>query len=184
MREVKAQCRCINIRTLLFYVVSKNLLQSIVKQVGCSVISCASVTLVNIYTSHEVCVDILRQLLNDMNALVVFAFSINDFYCFVFANQRTLITNLTTHFTIERSLVKYKFKECILLLSHFAIAQYVAFIFCVVISYEFLFTILDDFPVSAFYDCGIACTCFLLCHFLVKAFLVYCISVFTANQFR
>ena len=60
MSEVKAQCCCVYIRTFLFHVISKNLLQSIVKQVSSSVICCTSVTLVDVYTCHEISVDVLR----------------------------------------------------------------------------------------------------------------------------
>ena len=54
VREVETQSVLVYIRTLLLYVLAQNLLQAIVEQVGCCMVSCATLTRVDIYTSHEV----------------------------------------------------------------------------------------------------------------------------------
>ena len=54
MREVETQSVLVYIRTLLLYVLAQNLLQAIVEQVGCCMVGSATLTRVDIYTSHEV----------------------------------------------------------------------------------------------------------------------------------
>ena len=84
-------------------------------------ISGTCLALVSINASHEVSIWILWQFLHDMNALVVFALGVDDFHRFVFRYDNTLVTHLSTHLTIEWSVVEYQFIEYILLLCYLTI---------------------------------------------------------------
>ena len=74
-----------------------------------------------------------------MYALVVLTLGVDDIDCLIFANEYTLVTYLTTHLTIERSIVEYKFIETVLLLSHLAVAEDMALVFCIVVTNKLLF---------------------------------------------
>ena len=118
-----------------------------------------------------------------MYALIVLTLGIDDINSFVLANKYTLVTYLTTHLTIERSIVEYKFIETVLLLSHLAVTEDVALIFCVVVTNKLLFAFTQYFPVTILYSGSIARTCFLLFHLLVELLLVNSISVLCADKF-
>ena len=152
--------------------VAQYLLQCIVEQVGRGVVGCTCITLVNVYTCHEVCFRILWQLLHDVNALVVLALGVNNLHRLVFADDHTLIANLATHLTIERSVVEHQFVESVLLLCHLTIAQYVTFIFRVVVTNKLLLTSFELNPVAILNLCSVAGTLFLLLHLYVKLLLV------------
>ena len=118
-----------------------------------------------------------------MYALVVFTLSIDDVDSFVLANEYTLIAYLTTHLTIERSMIEYKFIEAVLLLCHLTITKNVAFVFCIVITNKLLFAFTQDFPVTIFNSCCITGTCLLLCHLLIELLFIYGIAVLCADKF-
>ena len=69
-------------------------------------VSSRSITLVGINTRHKVCLYVLGQLLYYMNALIVLSLRVHNINGFVFGYQYTLIANLSTHFAIERRIVK------------------------------------------------------------------------------
>ena len=183
VRKVKSQRSRVNIRAFLLHMVAQNLLQRIVKQVGCRVIGSASIAFLHVYTSHEFSLKIFRKLLNDVDALVVFALRINDFDGLILADKCALIANLTAHFTIERRVVEYNLVESILFLGHFSIAKNVASVLRVVVTNEYLLSFSYHFPVSILYNSCVSSTSFLLSHFFIEAFLIYCVTVFAANEF-
>ena len=183
VRKVKSQRSRVNIRAFLLYMVAQDLLQCIVKQVGCRVIGSASFAFLHVYTSHEFSLKIFRKLLNDVDALVVFTLRINDFDSLILADKCALIANLTAHFTIERRVVEYNLVEGILFLGHFSIAKNVASVLRVVVTNEYLLSFSYHFPVSILYNSCVSSTSFLLSHFFIEAFLIYCVTVFAANEF-
>ena len=182
VREVETQCILIYIRTLLLYVVAQNLLQAVVEQVGSCMVGCTSLAVLDIYASHEISVYILWQLLYDVDALVVLALGVDNLDGLVLANEYTLVANLSTHLTIEWSVVEYQLIERVLLLSHLAVAQDVALIFCIVVTHEVLVAFFQNFPVAVLYSSSIAGTLFLLLHLLVEACSIYGVTILTADK--
>ena len=142
--------------------VAQNLLQAVVEQVGSCMVGSASLAALDIYASHEISVYILWQLLYDVDALVVLTLSVDNLDGLILADEYTLVANLSTHFAIERSVVEYQLIETVLLLSHLAIAEDVALIFCIVVTYEILVAFLQYLPVAVLYGSSIAGTLFLL----------------------
>ena len=118
-----------------------------------------------------------------MYALVILTLGVDDADCFVLANKYTLIAYLTTHFTVERSMIEYKLIEAILLLSYLTVAKDVALIFCIVVTNKLLLAFTQDFPVTILNSGSIAGTCLLLCHLLIELFLVNSIAVFCTDKF-
>ena len=163
--------------------VAQYLLQGIVEQVGSRVVGGACLALVGVYACHEVSLRILWQLLNDVYRLSVLALGVYDVHCFVLAYQHSAVANLTTHLAVEWCVVEHEFIECVLLLCHLAVAQYVAFVFSVVVAYEVLLALAQLGPVAVFNGSGVARSCLLLLHLLVKLFLVNAESVFAADEF-
>ena len=182
VREVETQSVLVYIRTLLLYVLAQNLLQTVVEQVGCSMVGCTSLAVLDIYASHEICVYILWQLLYDVDALVVLALGVDNLDGLILAYEHTLVANLSTHLTIEWSVVEYQLIERVLLLSHLAVAQDVALIFCIVVTHEVLVAFLQNLPVAVLYGSSIAGTLFLLFHLLVEACSIYCVTILTADE--
>ena len=134
-------------RALLLHVVAQHLFQSIVEQVGSRMVGCTCISLVGIYTGHELGRWILRQLFDDMDTLVVLTLGVNDIDGLSFIDENTTVTDLTTHLTIKRGIVEHKLIELVLLLCHLAIAQDMALIFRIVITHELLLALSDFHPV-------------------------------------
>ena len=183
VREVKAQGVGRHERTLLLHMVTKYLFQCVVKQVSCRMVSGRSVALVGIHTSHKLNCGIFRQLLYDMNRLVILSFRIDDINSLCFIADDTAITNLSTHLSIKWRVVEYKLIELILLLPHFAITQDMTFIFGIVVAHELLFTLGKFHPVRVLNSCSIAGTFLLFLHLYVELLFVDGKAVLTANQF-
>ena len=185
MREVEAQRIGAYERTLLLHMVAQHLFKSVVKQVSGGMVSGTCVALVGVNASHEVCLDVLRQLLHNVNALSVLTFCIDDVHSLVLAYEHTLIAYLTTHFPIERCVVKNQLIESALLLCHLAIASDVALIFCVVITYKLLLgrRLVNNNPVAILHRSSVAGALFLLLHLDVEAFFVNGIAVLAADKF-
>ena len=78
-----------------------------------------SITLVGIYTGHELGCGILWQLLHDMYCLVVLTLRVDDVNGLCLVADDTTVTNLSTHLTIEWGIVEYELIELILLLLTF-----------------------------------------------------------------
>src|SRR5574344_2302217 len=162
--------------------VAQHLFQRIVEQVSGSMIGGRTVALVDIHTCHEVGLRILWQVLHDMDALIVLALSVDDVDGFVFADNRPLIAYLTTHLTIERCVVEYKLIECVLLLSYLTVAHDMTLIFCIIVTYKLLFTLLEFYPVRVFHGGSIAGTFLLFLHFGIESLFIYHITIFTTYQ--
>ena len=183
VREVEAKHVAAYERTFLLNMVAEHLLQGIVEQVGSSVVGSTCLTLVGVNTSHEVCLWLLWQSLNNVDRLSVLALCVDNVDSFCLVYDYSAIANLSTHFAIERSIVEYQLKECIFLLRNLAIAQYVTFIFSIVIANELLFAFAQHNPVGVFHLGSIAGTLFLLLHLLVELILVDGVSIFATYQF-
>ena len=134
-------------RTLLLHMVAQHLFQSIVEQVGSCMVGSTCISFVCIYTGHKLGRRILRQLFDDMDALVVLTLGIDDIDGLSLIDEDTTVTNLTTHLTIEWGIVEHKLIELVLLLCHLAIAQDMALIFRIVITHELLLALSDFHPV-------------------------------------
>ena len=117
-----------------------------------------------------------------MDALVVLALSVDNLDGLILANEYTLVANLSTHLTIEWSVVEYQLIERVLLLSHLAVAQDVALIFCIVVTNEVLVAFLQNLPVAVLYSSSIAGTFLLLLHLLVEACSIYGVTILTADK--
>ena len=143
----------------------------------------ACFALVNVNTSHKVGLYIFRQRLNDVYALIVFAFGVDDVDGFVLAYQHALVAYLSAHLAIEGSGVEHQLEEGVLLLCYLAVAQDVALIFGVVVSYKLLFALAQHHPVAILYSGGVAGALFLLLHLGVKLFLVDGVTVLAADKF-
>ena len=161
---------------------AQNLLQTVVEQVGSCMVGSTSLAALDIYASHEISVYILWQLLYDVDALVVLTLSVDNLDGLILADEYTLVANLSTHFAIERSVVEYQLIETVLLLSHLAIAEDVALIFCIVVTYEILVAFLQYLPVAVLYGSSIAGTLFLLLHLLVETGCINGVTILTADQ--
>ena len=172
MREVEAQGVGADVRAFLLYMVTENLLQGVVQKVGCRMVGCAGGTLVGIDTCHEVGIWLLGQFLDNMYALVVLTLGVDDAHGLVLANQHSAVADLSSHLAIEWRDVEYKFVERVFLLGHLAVAQYVTFVFCVVVAHELLLALSQLHPVAVLYGGGIACAFLLLLHLLIKLLLV------------
>ena len=118
-----------------------------------------------------------------MDALVVFALGIDDFDGFSLVDEYTAVTYLSTHLSVERSVVEHEFIEFVLLLCHLAVAQDMTVVFGIVVAHKLLFASHEFGPVGVFHSGSVACAIFLFLHFSVKLFLIHRESVFAANQF-
>ena len=183
MGEVETQRIRRDKRSLLLHMVAQHLLQGIVEQVGCCMVSGTSLAFVCINTCHEVGLGMLGQLLDNMNALVVLALGVDNLYGLMLTNEHTLITYLTTHLAIERGVVEYQFIVGILLLRYLTITQDMTFIFVIVVTHELLLTLLELYPVAILHLCGITGTFFLLLHLHIELLLINGKTVLTTNQF-
>ena len=162
--------------------VAKHLLEGIVEKVGGCMVGGTGIALVNIHTCHKVGRGVIRQLLDDMYALIVLALGVDDFHCLVLTDEHTAVAHLSSHLAIEGCVVEDNFIEALLLLYHFSISEDMALIFSIIISLEMLFAFLQHFPVTVL-NCGsIAGTGFLLLHLHIESCLIYGVSVFAAYK--
>ena len=162
--------------------VAEHLLEGIVEKVGSRMVGCTRLTLVGIHTSHEFCLYVLWQSLHDMYRLVVLTFGVGDGDGLLLVYEDTGVAHLTSHLAIERSVVENELKVCVLLLRHLAVAQYVTFIFSIVVAHELLLARTNLNPVAVFHSCRIAGTLLLLLHLYVKLLLVYGDAALTTDK--
>ena len=182
MREVETQGVGADKRAFLLYVVAENLLQRMVEQVGGCMVCCTCLTLVGIDACHEVGIEVLWQFLDDVYALVVLTLGIDDGYRFGLADENTAVANLSAHLAIKWSGVEHKLVVCVFFLCHLSVAQYVTFVFGVVVAHEQLFALSQFYPVAVLHGCSVACTFLLLLHFLVELKSIDGKSVFTTDK--
>ena len=132
---------------------------------GSGVIGCRSFTFVSIHTGHKVSLHVLGQFLHDVNGLSVLSLGVDNFHGLVLRNEYTLVTDLSTHLTIEWCVIEYQFIESALLLGHLTVADDMTFVFGKVVANELLFgggdvIATDIYPIPILYLCGIAGTLF------------------------
>ena len=183
VRNIEAERVRTYVRTFLLGMLTKNLLQSIIKQVGCSMISCRRITLIGINTCHEFCLNILWQFLDNMDALVVLTLGINDIDRLILVDKHTLIAYLSTHLTIEWGIIEYNLIETILLLCHLTITENMTFVLCIIVTNELLFAFTYNLPVTILNNSSIASTCFLLFHLFIELLLINGITILTTDKF-
>ena len=182
VREVETQRVGAHERTLLLYMVAQHLLQCIVQQVGCRMVGSRCITLVCIYTSHELSRWVFGQLLDDVYALVVLALGVDNLDSLVLVHQYTAVTYLSTHLSVERSGIEHQFIELVLFLCHLAIAQDMAVVFCIVVAHELLFASLQFYPVAVFNGSSVTGTLLLFLHLHVELLFIYREAVLATNQ--
>ena len=130
----------------------------------------------------------LRQLVNDVHALVVLSFGVDDVHRLFFIDQHAAVARLSTHLAIERRIVEYQFVIAVFLLCHLSVAENPTFIFGVVVAHELLLSLLPAIgmfhadPVRTLFLGGVAGTLLLFLHFLVELLLIHRESVLTTNQ--
>ena len=184
VREVEAQSVGRDERSALLHMCAQHLAQGSVEQVCAGVVRLNGTTGFNVDTCHEFCLRVLRQLLHDVNALVVLTLGVDDVDGFVFADKYSAVTDLTAHLSIERGLVEHEFIERVLLLRHLAIAKDVTGVFGVVVAHELLLAIGNLHPVGALHLSGIAGALLLLLHLSIELVDVHRQAVLTADEFR
>ena len=123
------------------------------------------------------------QLFGNMYWKIIFFLGIDHFNRFEFAYQYTGITDLTTTFCIEWSIVKYNLIQCLVLLFDLTITKDRSFVFSVIVTNEFGRSFFQYNPVTSLDSGSITCTLFLLLHFFIELVDVDSHFVFTENQF-
>ena len=181
--EVKPQGVGSNQRSFLLHVCAQDLAQSLVKQVSAGVVGFNGTTLVHIDAGHEFCFRSRRNLVQDVDGYAILLFGVKHLDGLVLVDKYSLVANLASHLSIERSLIQNSFVDNTLLLLHLAILQDVAGIFRIVVSYELAFSIVEDNPVASFHLSCVSCACLLLLHLHVEPLLVYRQSILAADQF-
>ena len=142
-----------------------------------------SITLVGIYTGHELGCGILWQLLHDMYCLVVLTLRVDDVNGLCLVADDTTVTNLSTHLTIEWGIVEYELIELILLLCDLSVSEDVTLIFGIVITYELLLTCGKFYPVAILDSSSIAGALLLLLHLYIKLRFINGKAVLATDQF-
>ena len=125
----------------------------------------------------------LWQFVGNMYGHTVLMLGIHYINGFELAADYATFAYLTTHLAIERGVVEYYLIECLFLLSYLAIAKDVTFIFAIVVTYKFSFSLTKCYPVACLYGSSITGTGFLFLHLFTKLLLIYRQTVLTANQF-
>ena len=113
---------------------------------------------------------------------IILFLCIDHFNRFEFAYQYTGITDLTTTFCIEWSIVEYNLIQCLVLLFDLTVTKDRSLVFSVIVTNEFSSSFFQYNPVTSFDGGSITCTLFLLLHFFIELFNVDSHSVFTENQ--
>ena len=126
---------------------TQNLPQSIVEQVGCRMVGGRGLALVRIHTSHKLSRRILRQLLDDVDRLVVLTLGVDDLDGLSLVAEDTTVTYLTTHLAIEGGIIEHELIELILLLRHLTITEDMTIVFRIVVAHELLLTLGKFHPV-------------------------------------
>ncbi len=162
---------------------AEHLTQGCVEQVCCRVVGGTGTALCRVHACHEVCFRMFGHLVGDVHADAVLAFGIDDVYRVVLAYQYAAVADLSAHLAIERRAVEHNLIVAALLLRHLAVAQYVTFVFAVVVAHKLRLAFAQGNPVARLHGCGIACTLLLLLHLLVELLLVYGQTVLAAYQF-
>ena len=124
----------------------------------------------------------LGQLFHYVYALVVLALGVCYVHRLILADKHTGVAYLSSHFPVEGREVKHELIVGALFLGHTAVAEYVAFVFRVVVAHKLLLALAQFGPVGAFHLGGVAGACLLLLHLFVKLALVYGVAVLTAYQ--
>ena len=126
---------------------------------------------------------VLGELLHQMDSKVILTLGIKDLIlptCCV--NEITLITNLSSHLSVERCLREYNLIVSIILLLDLTIAQYLGSALHSIIPYEVHRAISHSLPVTCINSCGVTSTLLLLLHRRVKALLIDIHSMLRENK--
>ena len=81
------------------------LFKSVVEQMRSGVIGSRRFALVGVDACHEMGCRVFGELFYYVNALIVFAFGVDNLYCFVLAHENALVAYLSAHLTIERCVI-------------------------------------------------------------------------------
>ena len=119
-----------------------------------------------------------------MHGLIVLALGVDDIDGLGLVADHATITDLSTHFTIKRRIVKHQFIELVLLLGYLTVAKDMTFIFCIVVANKLLFTSYQIYPIRILNSSSIASTLFLFLHLNIKLLLIDGETILTTNEFR
>ena len=172
--------------------VAQDLFQGIVEQVGSRMVGGRGIAPVGIDARHKLSRRILGQLFDDMHALVVLTFGVDDLDGLRLIAKHTAVAYLSTHLTIEWSIVEDELIELVLFLGNLAVAQDMTVVFSEVVAHELLHSRIarisriacDLYPVAVLHSGGIAGTVFLLLHLRLELLLVDGKTVLTTDEFR
>ena len=117
-----------------------------------------------------------------MYALTVLTLGVDDVDGLGLVADNTAITYLTTHLTIEWSIVEYQLIELVLLLSHLAVTHDVALIFSIVVAHELLLTLGKLYPVAVLNSSRVTGALLLLLHLYIELLLVNGEAVLTTDK--
>ena len=143
-----------------------------------SVVASNSLTTSNIYLSHHLALDILRQFRTEVYCQIVLTFGIQHAHI----AQCTRIAYLTTHLSVEWCLAEHYLIEFFAFLVHFAVAQHLCLALQHVVSIKLCLTFANHYPVAQFLFVGLATHLFLVLQCLVVLFLIGGKAVLAQNQ--
>ena len=182
VREVEAQHLVVNIRTLLLYMLAQHLTQGGVQQVGCCVVALDGAAALHVDGGVNGRSGIRRHALGNVNGQVVLTLGVDNLDGLITSSERALVTNLATHFSVERRAAEYNLVELGVFLLHLAITQNLCVTLGQVITHKLGNTLLQLHPVGCLDGSGIACALFLLLHFGIELFLINGHVVLAQNQ--
>ena len=128
--------------------VAQHLTEGFVEQVGASVVSLNGTTTLYIHASHELCLRLFRQLIDDVDGKSVLLLGVEHLNLFILADEHAGVANLTTHLAIEWCLVENDFIGGALLLLHLSIFNNVGRMLGVVVTDELTLCIAQHYPVA------------------------------------
>ena len=123
MREIETEIIRSHKRTLLLNMRSENLAESLMEKVGATVVVLYIASSCGINHQAETSAAIRRQFLGDMNRQVVFLHGVENLDSLaVLTFNISRVTDLTSHFSVERSAVEDKLNHLLILLFHRSVA--------------------------------------------------------------
>ena len=150
---------------------TEHLTKSLVQQVRGRVVSLDTMTTLLIDYSTEVSLKLCRELLHQMDSEVILTLGIKDpILRAISSDEEALITDLSTHLSIEGCLGEDYLIEDGILLLHLTIAQDLCATLQHIIADEANGRAFTDYlPVTCIYSSSVARTLLLLLHCLIKA---------------
>ena len=169
-------------RAFLLDVRTEHLLEGVVEQVGGGVIGGTGGAFVGVDAGHEGCRGVLREVFDDVDALVVLALGVEDVDGLFFIDEHPAVAYLSAHLSVERGVVEHELVVAALLLGDLSVAQDATFVLGVVVAYEGLFTLVQHGPVGVLDNGGVPSPLFLLLHLCIELLGIDRKAVLPTNQ--